>query len=64
MNIHVNDKPIEIQEGFMLIDLLKKLGYKRAAVIINGKHILMRDYSSLILYEDDNVKIFRILGGG
>ena len=64
MNIYVNDKPVEILEGSLLADLLKRSEYKRAAVIINGKHIQMSDYSSLILKKDDSVKIFRILGGG
>lgn len=64
MNIYINDKPVEITEGFLLGDLLKQFGYKRPAVIINGKHILIRDYASFILKKDDNVKIIRILGGG
>lgn len=64
MNIYVNDKPFEITEGLLLGDLLKLFGYQRCVVIINGKHILLKDYSSCKLIKNDNVKLVRILGGG
>jgi len=64
MNIDLNDKPVEITEGYLLRDLLKQFGYQRCAVIINGKHILLKDYESCILKNNDKVKLVRILGGG
>lgn len=64
MNIVLNDKPVEMQEGSLLRDLLAQYGYGKCAVIINGRHILLKDYESRILKNDDKVKIVRILGGG
>jgi sulfur carrier protein len=64
MNIVLNDKPVEIQEGSLLRDLLNQYGYKKCAVIINGKHILLKNYESCILKNDDKIKLVRILGGG
>jgi sulfur carrier protein len=64
MNIILNDKPVEMPEGYLLRDLLVQYGYRKCAVIINGRHILLKDYESWILKNDDKVKIVRILGGG
>jgi thiamine biosynthesis protein ThiS len=64
MNIVLNDKPVEIPEGTLLRDLLAEYGYRKCAVIINGRHILLKDYESCILKKDDNIMLVRILGGG
>ena len=64
MNIYLNDEPVEIKEECLLGDLLKQFGYQRCAAIINGKHVLLKDYPSHILKKDDKVKLVRILGGG
>ena len=64
MKIRVNDQQVEVAEGLMLCDLIKQFDHHKCVAIINGKHILLRDYSSRILLKDDNVKILRILGGG
>jgi sulfur carrier protein len=64
MKVIVNGKQTEIAENLPLSILLKQLDYQRCVVIINGKHILLKDYSSWILRENDNIKLVRILGGG
>ncbi|HDZ40524.1 MAG TPA: MoaD/ThiS family protein [Bacteroidetes bacterium] len=64
MNILLNDTTIEIPDDYCLKDLLKLKGYRRAAVIINDKHILIREYEKVILKNNDAVKIVRISGGG
>ena len=64
MKVIVNNKGLEVAEDLPLVELLKQLDYRRCAVIINGKHILLKNYSSIILSENDNVNIIRILGGG
>jgi thiamine biosynthesis protein ThiS len=64
MNIFINDKQVEIADDLLLIDLLKQFGYQKSVAIINGKHILQKDYASYILKKDDKVKLVRILGGG
>ena len=64
MNIYINDKPVEVAEDLLLCDLLKHLDYQRCVAIINGKHILFKDYGSRVLLKNDNVKLVRILGGG
>ncbi len=64
MNIFVNDKQVEIADDLLLVDLLKQFGYQKSVAIINGKHILQKDYGLYILKQDDNVKLVRILGGG
>jgi sulfur carrier protein len=64
MKIFVNDKQVEAAEGLLLSDLIKQFDYQKYVAIINGKHILLKDYSSRILIENDNVKLVRILGGG
>lgn len=64
MKVIVNSKLTEIAENLPLADLLKQLDYQRCVVIINGKHILLKDYSCRILNADDDIKLVRILGGG
>jgi sulfur carrier protein len=64
MNIVLNDKTVEIPEDYLLRDLLAQYGYRKCAVIINGRHILLKDYESCILKDNDKVKLVRILGGG
>ncbi len=64
MNVIVNNKLTEIAENLPVADLLKQLDYQKCVVIINGKHVLLKDYSSRILNEGDNIKLIRILGGG
>jgi len=64
MNILLNDTALELPDDYCLKDLLKLKRYRRAAVIINDKHILIRDYESVILKNNDVVKIVRISGGG
>jgi thiamine biosynthesis protein ThiS len=64
MNVFVNDKQVEIADDLLLVDLLKQFGYQKSVAIINGKHILQKDYASYILKEGDKVKLIRILGGG
>ena len=64
MNILLNDTAIELPDDYCLKDLLELKRYRRAAVIINDKHILRRDYENVILKNNDVVKIVRISGGG
>ena len=64
MNIVLNDKTVEIPEDYLLRDLLAQYGYRKCAVIINGKHVLLKDYESCILKNGDKIKLVRILGGG
>jgi thiamine biosynthesis protein ThiS len=64
MNIFINDKQVEIADDLLLVDLLKQFGHQKSVAIINGKHILLKDYESYVLKKDDKLKLVRILGGG
>lgn len=65
MKIYVNNHQLIVPEYYTVEKLLEKIGIiSRAAVWINGKQILLRNYSSERIREEDKIKIIRIVGGG
>lgn len=65
MKIKVNKEAMVVPENFTLSMLLKqrKLG-SSVAVFINGKQLLMKEYDTYVLQENDDIKIIRPIGGG
>ena len=65
MVVVLNKKQITIPEDYRVIDLIKFIDYPRSvAVFVNGKQLLMSQYESYILSENDNIRIIKPLGGG
>lgn len=65
MKIYVNNQQLIVPENYTVEKLLKKIGIRsRAAVWINGKQILLKNYSSEEIQDEDEIKIIRIVGGG
>ncbi len=67
MNLTVNDKPMELQNGSSLRDLLQhlSLGTKRGiAVAVNAEVIAGEDWGNKQLTENDKIIIIRAAQGG
>jgi sulfur carrier protein len=65
VEVIVNNKAIFIPHDYAVINLLKYLNYtKSVAVFINGKQILMSQYESYHLNQNDSIRIIKPLGGG
>lgn len=65
MEIQVNKKIISVSSEITVTKLLDHLKSSRyVAVFVNGKQLLMGEYDSYRLYNKDEVKIIKPLGGG
>ena len=65
ITIQVNEKEMKIEDGCTAEKLLEKLNYSpRSSVWVNGKQLLLKEYSTKVLQNQDQVKVLRILGGG
>ncbi len=65
MEVTINNKKIEVPEDITISELLKYLNLrKKSAVWINEKQLLLKEYDTYKLSENENVKILNIIGGG
>jgi len=64
MIVNCNNKPLELEPGTTVTQLVHALNYRRAAVWVNGEQLLASAYESHILEPDDQIKILRIVAGG
>lgn len=65
MEVLVNSKNIYVPPKITVLELLEYLeSAKSVAVFVNGKQILMREYSVYKLMDKDEIKIIKPLGGG
>ena len=65
INIMLNQKPLEIETGMTVSELLIRSGFpKSVAVFVNKTPLLMKTYPTYELKEADVVIVFRPLGGG
>jgi len=64
MLINVNEKEMQIAEGTTVQMLLDEMGYKRASVWVDGRHLLKAEMDTEISPEWKIIKIRRLMGGG
>lgn len=65
MKVIVNKENLDIPEDFKLIDLLNYLDYGRnVAVFIDKEQILLSEYDSRQIKENNTINILRPLAGG
>lgn len=65
MEVIVNNKTMTVPHNYTVSNLIKHLNYiESVAVFINGKQILMSQYTKYQLNQNDNVRIIKPLGGG
>lgn len=65
MKIIFNKKEELIDQNTTVYQLLDLKGYtKKTAVWVNDRQLLISEYPGTILFEDDIVKVMRIVGGG
>lgn len=65
IEITLNHKPLEIEAGTTVSELLVQRGFpKSVAVFVNKQPLLMKSYPTHVLEEADQVTVFRPLGGG
>ncbi|RQD68889.1 MAG: sulfur carrier protein ThiS [Tindallia sp. MSAO_Bac2] len=65
ITIRVNNKEMTVETDCTVDKLLEKLDYSpRSSVWINGRQLLLKEYTETILQDRDQVKLLRILGGG
>ena len=64
MKVLHNGEEVEVAEGTVLNDFLRKIGYRRVMVKLNGQQIPASRFRETVLSEGDEVVAKRISGGG
>ena len=66
MNVKINGKPEEIEEGSTVLKYLNEKGLTRNHVVIElNKQIVKKDnFSTTVLQKGDTIEIFQLVGGG
>jgi len=65
MKVEVNKKRVDVPENCTISMLLDIINSRYSvAIFVNGKQLLMKEYGSCRLNENDNIRIIRPLGGG
>jgi len=65
MEILLNNKKYTIKNTCTVSHLLRRIGQKKeVAVFVNGRALKYSEYDTTYLSEQDEVRIFRPLGGG
>ena len=66
MNILLNGKDIEVDEGILLIDLIVSLNLKSNVTVveINSTIINSNAYNRTKIKPDDKIEMIRFMGGG
>lgn len=66
MNVYVNGKVTEIEDGATVDRLVEKLelGQKRVAVEVNKELAVKKEWEQTVLKEGDRVEVVTFVGGG
>ncbi len=64
MKILHNGEEVEAAEGVTLNEFLRKIGYRRVMVKLNGTQIPASKFKETILSDGDEIVAKRISGGG
>ena len=66
MNITLNGKQLEVEEGINLIELIKfkRLELDRIVIEFNLEIVKKEEWDKVILKENDKLEILRFVGGG
>ena len=64
MKVWINKKEEQLPDGMIVRQLLDLRKMKRAAVWINGRQLLSAEYDTLIIRENDEIKLLRMVAGG
>ena len=63
MKVIYNKKEMELPSEMTVAQLIEEKGIKKAAVWLNGRQLLVKEYGTT-LKDDDQIKILRIIAGG
>ena len=66
MQVTANGKPVELDEGATIDDLLRALdlGQKWVVVELNGQPVARRQLDTTVLVDADRVELVRAVAGG
>ena len=65
IKVKINKEEESLDEGATVMKLLEQRGVKsRSSVWINGKQLLLSEYATYVIQENDQIKILRIVAGG
>ena len=64
MKVLHNGEEVEVADGTILNDFLRKIGYRRVMVKLNGEQISASRFKEIVLADGDEVVAKRISGGG
>lgn len=66
MNVKINGKEKQLDDGLTVRQLLKQLNipFETVVVELNGDIIYKEEYEKVILKDNDKVEIVRFVGGG
>lgn len=65
MNIYFNNKKMEVNESINIKEvLIMQEGIEHMAVWLNGNHIMLNEFNTIYLSENDRLNVVRVRGGG
>ena len=64
MKVLHNGEEVEVVEGTVLFDFLRKIGYRRVMVKLNGQQLPASKFKETVLADGDEIVAKRISGGG
>ena len=66
MQITLNGKKLEVEQGTKLLELLEQKGLEPERVVIEYNYDILKkeNWESTVLKENDNLEVLRFVGGG
>lgn len=64
MLITANGEKISIQEKMSIMDFLKEKNLNPNTIVVEYNMKIIKDFENIILNENDNLEILKIVGGG
>lgn len=64
MLITANGEKISIQEKMSIMDFLKEKNLNPNTIVVEYNMEIIKDFENIILNENDNLEILKIVGGG
>ena len=65
MKVIINNKEENIPDQITISELLHHKNLKaKTSVWVNDRHLLLREYDTYVIHENDVLKMITIIGGG
>jgi len=65
MIVIINNKEEHLPDGITVSELIKYKGYKgKTSIWVNDRHLLLSEYDTFVIHENDILKKVTIVAGG